>query len=166
MIIPGFALQRARTVASCASASVKSHFLSNKATLLIFKYSRCVLVWGVRSELIATIFLSMARGTRRGTDVVGWDSSAIRLKNPSGTQKDSLTCSLDSTLFLGTSPRVAICLSGRSHQSLEAGLLVHAFQLPCTFRSTGSRPLQWEPCSRRHPRSSPGPVREHRTRPG
>ena len=45
----------------------------------------------------------MARRTRLGTDFVGWDSSAIQLRNPSGTQKDSVACSLNSVLFPGTS---------------------------------------------------------------
>ena len=78
------------------------------STLLIYRFSR----WGVRSGLIATIFLSM---TRRTTDFVGWDSGTIQMKKKktSRTQLDSVSSSLDSTLCLGTSPRVAIRSSGR-----------------------------------------------------
>ena len=115
MIIPGFTLRHARTVASCASSSVKSHVSSNKATprkgcvvqtLLTSRFSWCILDW-------SSIILSMARRTRRGTDFVGWDSSTIQLKNPSGTLKDNATCSPDSTFCLGTSPRVVIWFLGR-----------------------------------------------------
>ena len=73
-ILLGFALWRARTVASCASASVKSRFSSHKATprngrvvstLIVYRFSRCVFGWSVWSGLIATIFLSITRRTRR-----------------------------------------------------------------------------------------------------
>ena len=74
-IIPGFAVWHARTVASCASASVTSHISPN-----------------------------------------------------SGRQKDSVTCSLDSTAFFRHR-----ALSSFINQ-LEAGLLVHAFQLHLHFR--------------------------------
>ena len=57
MFFPGFALRHARTVASCASSSVKSHVSSNKATprkgcvvptLLTSRFSCCILDWGFR----------------------------------------------------------------------------------------------------------------------
>ena len=90
MIIPGFALRHARTVASCASSSVKSRVSSNKATprkgrvvptLLTSRFSCCNLDWGFRFGHISSIFLSMAICTRRGTDFVGWESSTTQLKN-------------------------------------------------------------------------------------
>ena len=122
MIIPGFALPHARTAASYAPASVKSHFPSNQAihrngrvvpTLLRYRFSRCVLGWGVRFGFIATMFLSMARRTRRRTDFVGWASSAIQLRKPSVTQKDSVTRSINSVLFSCTIQGLQSCLSGR-----------------------------------------------------
>ena len=122
IIIPGFTLRHARTVASCASSSVKSHVPSNKATpckgrvvptLLISSFPRCTLDWGFRFGHISSIFLSMARRTLRGTDFVGWDSSTMQLKNPSGMLKDSVTCFPDSTFCPGTSPSVVIWLAGR-----------------------------------------------------
>ena len=67
MIIPGFTLRHARTVASCASSSVKSHVPSNKATpriggvvptLLTSRFSCCILDWGFRFGHISSIFLS------------------------------------------------------------------------------------------------------------
>ena len=85
IIIPGFTLRHARTVASCASSSVKSHVPSNKATprkgrvvptLLISRFPRCIHDWGFRFGHISSIFLSLARHTLRGTDFVGWDSRA------------------------------------------------------------------------------------------
>ena len=91
MIIPGFTLRHARTVASCASSSVKSHVSSNKATprkgrvvptLLTSRFSCCNLDWGFRFGHISSIFLSMARRTQRGTDFVGWESSTTQLKTP------------------------------------------------------------------------------------
>ena len=178
MIIPGFTLRHARTVASCASSSVKSHVSSNKATprksrvvptLLTSRFSCCILDWGFRFGHISSMFLSMARRTRRATDFVGLDSSTIQFKNPSGILKDSVTCSPDSTFCLGTSPRVAIWFSGRcpvSEINWRQASWSTPFSCPCTFRGTVSRRPQWEPCSRRHPRSSPGPQVEHRTRPG
>ena len=122
MIIPGFALRHARTVASCASSSVKSHVSSNKATprkgrvvatLLTSRFSCCTLNIGFRFGHISSIFLSMARRTRRRTDFVGWESSTMQLKNHSGTLKSSVTCSPDSTFCLDTSPMVVIWFSGR-----------------------------------------------------
>ena len=122
MIVQGFTLRHARTVASCASSSVKSHVSSNKATprkgrvvptLLTFRFSCCNLDWGFRFGHISSIILSMTRRTLRGTDFFGWELSTIQLKNPSGMLKDSVTCSPDSTFCLGTSPRVVIWLSGR-----------------------------------------------------
>ena len=101
--------------------------------------------------------------TRRETDIIGWESSTTQLKNPSGRLKNSVTCSPDSTLCLDTSPTVVLRpLSGfisRRHTSWST-----PFSCPCTFRGTVSRRPQWEPCSRRHPRSSPGLQVEHRTR--
>ena len=69
IIIPGFTLRHARTVASCASSSVKSHVPSNKATprkgrvvptLLISRFPRSILEWGFRFGHNSSIFLSMA----------------------------------------------------------------------------------------------------------
>ena len=54
-------------------------------------------------------------------------------------------------------------LSGFIEQ-LEKHLLVHILHSRCTFRGTVSRRLQWEPCSSRHPRSSPGLQFEHPSR--
>ena len=151
MIIPGFALRHARTVASCASSSVKSHVSSNKATprkgrvvstLLTSRFSCCDLDWGFRFWHISSIFLSMAIHTRRGTDFVGWESSATQLKNPSETLKDSVTCSPDSTFCLDTSPRAVIWLSGRcpdSQINWRQSSLSTPFSCPCTFRGTVSR---------------------------
>ena len=165
MIISGFALRHARTVASCASSSAKSHVSSNNAThrkgrvvstLLTSRFSCCVLDWGFRFGHISSIFLSTARRPRRGTDFVGWESSTMHLKNPSGL-KDSVTCSPDSTFCLGTSPRVAIWFSGRCPDSRINWINTSwstSFTRPCTFRATVSHHLQWEPCSRRQPRSS------------
>ena len=82
-------------------------------TLLTSRYSCCILDRGFRFRHISSIFLSIARRTQRGTDFVGWESSTIQLKNPSGMLKDSVTCSPDSTFCLGTSPRGVIWLSGR-----------------------------------------------------
>ena len=122
MIIPGFALRHARTVASCASSSVKSHVSSNKATprkgrvvstLLTSRFSCCVLDWGFRFGHISSMFLSMAGRTRRGTDFVGWESSTMKLFHPSGMLKNSVTCSPGSTFCLDTSPRAVIWFSGR-----------------------------------------------------
>ena len=121
MIIPGFALRHARTVASCASSLVKSHVSSNKATrrkgrvvrtLLTPSFSCCILDWVCRFGHISSMFLSLARRTRRGTDFVGLDSSTIQWKNHAGMLKDSVTCSPDSTFCFGTSPRFVIWLSG------------------------------------------------------
>ena len=117
MIILGLALRHARTVASCASSSVNSHVSSNKATprkvrvvptLITSRLSCCILDCEFRFGHISSIFLSMARRTRRGTDFVGWESSTMQLKNPSGTLKSSVTCSPDSTFCLDASPRVVI----------------------------------------------------------
>ena len=98
MIIPGYTLRHARTVASCASSSVKSHVSSNKATqskdrvvqtLLTSMFSCCNLDWGFRFWHFSSRFLEMARRTHRGTDFVGWESSTTQLKYPSGMLKDS-----------------------------------------------------------------------------
>ena len=89
MIIPGFALRHARPVASCASSSAKSHVSSNKATprkgrvvptLLTSRFSGCVPGWWFCFGHISSIFLSMARRTRRETDEVGWESSTMQSK--------------------------------------------------------------------------------------
>ena len=86
LIIPGFALRHARTVASCASPSVRSHFSSNKAiprngrvvsTLLWYRFSRCVLGLAVRSRLIATIFLSRPDAPDKGR------TSSVGIRAPS-----------------------------------------------------------------------------------
>ena len=168
MIIPGFTLRHARTVASCAFSSVKSNVPSNKATLrkgrvvptlLTSRFSCCILDWGLRFGYISSIFLSMGRRTRRGTDFVGWESSTMQLKNPSGMLKDSVTCSPDSTFCLDASPRVVIWFSGRcpvSKINWRQTSWSTSFSCSCTFRGA---------VSRRHPRSSPGPQVEHRTRP-
>ena len=176
MIIPGFTLQHARTVASCASSSVTSHVSSNKATprkgrvvptLLASRFSCCILDCGFRLGHISSMFLSMT--TRRGTDFVGWESSIIQLKNPSGMLKR--LCHLFSRLhFLSRHEskgrNLALrALSGFIHQ-LETGLLVHAFQLAAPALLEARCLVKWEPCSRRHPRSPPGLQVEHRTRPG
>ena len=139
MIIPGFTLRHARTVASCASSSVKSHVSSNKATpckgrvvptLLTSMFSCCNLDWEFRFGHISSIFLSMARRTRRGTDLVGWVS-------------------------LDTSPRAATGFSGPLSGFINQ-LGQRPSIAPCTFTGSVSRRLQWKPCSRRHPRNSPG----------
>ena len=172
MMIPGFALRHALTAASCTSSSVKSHVSSNKATprkgrvvptLLTSGFSCCILNLGFRFGHISSIFLSMARRTRRGTDFVGWESSTMQLKNPSGTLKSSVTCSPYSTFCLDASPRVEIWFSGRCPISSPGP---HPSVAPARSRGTVFRRSQWEPCSRRHPRSSPGLQVEHRTRPG
>ena len=91
-----FTLQHARTVASCASSSVKSHVSSNKATPRkgrvvptppTSRFSCCNIDWEARFGHISSIFLSMARRTQRGTDFVGWEPSTMQLKNPSGMLK-------------------------------------------------------------------------------
>ena len=81
--------------------------------LLTSRFSCCDLDWGFRFGHNSSIFHSMARRTRRGTDFVGWESSTTQLKNPSRMLKDSVTYSPDSTFCLGTSPRVVIWFSGR-----------------------------------------------------
>ena len=97
---------------SCSGCVVSSQHSSDTDFCVVS------LAGGVRPGLIATVFLSMARRTRRGTDVVGWASSAIQLQNPSGMLKDSVNCSLDSTFCLGICPRVAIWFSGRCPVSI------------------------------------------------
>ena len=118
MIIPGFTLRHARTVASCASSSVKSHVSSNKATprksrvvpmLLTSRFSCCNLDWGFRFGHISSIFHSMATRTRRRTDFVGWESSTTQLKNPSEMLK---TLPLVLPIPLSVSPRVQGSKSG------------------------------------------------------
>ena len=144
MIIPGFALRHAQTVASCASASVKSHFSSNKAiprrrrvVSTLLRYSFFTLCSWLGCLTLAHCddvpFDGQTHPARN--DFVGWESSTTQLKKKktSGLQKDSVTCFPDPTLCLGTSPRVATCLSGTLSgliNQLEAGLLVLAFQMP------------------------------------
>ena len=178
MIIPGFTLQHARSVASCASASVNSHISSNKATprkgrvvptLLTSRFSCFILECGFRFGHNSSIFLSMARRTRRGTDFVGWESSTTQLKNNSGMLKKKKTLSLVRLHFLSRHKSkgcnlVLHPLSGLISQK-EIHLPVHV-SCTCTFRGTVSRRPHWEPCSRRHHRSSPSLQVEHRTRPG
>ena len=95
MMIPGFALRHVRTVASCASASVKSYFPSNKAiprnggvvsTLLRYRFFTLCSWLGclIRAHCNDVPFEGQTH--RRGTDFVGWDSSAIYLRNPSGAE--------------------------------------------------------------------------------
>ena len=152
MIVPGFAPRHARTVSSCASASVKSQLSPNNATprngrvvstLLIFRFSRCVLDWGVRSGLIATIFLSMTRCT---TDFVGWDSGTIQVKRkrPERNKTPSLVLSIPPCVSarvqgLQSAPQgVAQC--NRPTGGVPPG--PRKLSCPCTFKGTGSRPPQ------------------------
>ena len=75
MIIPGFTLRHARTVASCASSSVKSHISSNKATprkgrvvptLLTSRFSCCNLDWegSIRAHFVNIPFDGQTHPTR------------------------------------------------------------------------------------------------------
>ena len=82
-------------------------------TLLTSRFSCCILDCGFRFGHISSIFLSMTKRTRRGTDFVGWESSTMQLKKPFRNVENSATCSPDSTCCLDTSPRVVIWFSGR-----------------------------------------------------
>ena len=133
MIIPGFTLRHART---------KSHVSSNKATprkgrvvptLLTSRFSCCNLDWRFRFGHISSMFRSMARRTRRGTDFVGWESSTTQLTEPF-RNVERLRYLFSRFHFLSRHDSkgrnlVLRPLSGFINQ-LEAGLLVHALQLP------------------------------------
>ena len=150
MNIPGFTLQHARTVASCVSSSVKSHVSSNKAiprksrvvpTLLTSRFSCCILNWGFRFGHIASRWPD-APGEKPTS--VGWESSTMQLKNPSGMSNDSVTCSPDSTFCLDTSPTAVTWFSGRCPNSQNNWRYTSwsmPFSCPCTFRGTLSRRL-------------------------
>ena len=140
MVIPGFALQHARTVASCASSSVKSHVSSNKATPRKGRVVPSLLRPGSRIAILTEDFDSGTfhrysfrwPGTRRGTDFDGWESSTTQLET---LQECERLCHLFSRFhFLSRHESksrnlVLRPLSGFIKQ-LETDLLVHAPQLP------------------------------------
>ena len=137
MIIPGFTLRHARTVASCASSSVKSHVSPNMATprkgrVVTSMFSCCNLDWGFRSGHISSIFLSMARRTGRRTDLVGWESSTTQLKTFRNVERLRHLFSRFHFLSRHESKSRNLVLQPLSGfiSQLEAGLLVHALQLP------------------------------------
>ena len=163
MIIPRFVLLHARTVAPCASASVKSHLSFNQATprsgrvvstLFIYRFSHRVLGWSVPSGFSATIFLSMARHpTRNGFRRLGFLRHPI--EKPFGNTERLRHVFARFHHFSryeskgGNLPLrrvVQFC----TINCRQASWSTH-FNCSCAFRGTGSRPIHWESCSRPHP---------------
>ena len=90
LTIPGFTLRHARTVASRASSSVKSHVSSNKATprkgrvvptLLTARFS-CAFLTGDFDSGTFRRYSCQWPGAHGEEPTSGWDSSTIPIENP------------------------------------------------------------------------------------
>ena len=149
MIIPGFALRHTRTVASCASSSVKSHVSSNKATssqrscrpnaphIQVFVLHSQLGI-SFRAHFIGISFNGQTHLARDRLRRLGIEHHAI--EKPFRNVKK--LCHLFSRLhFLSRHKSkgrnlVLWPLSGFIYQ-LETGLLVHALQLPLHVQRLG-----------------------------